>query len=121
MHDLDSYVTPGPGTYNAHTTSFVPGQKSVPNGTLGVLWAEDGAELGVEVIPVCWQNMRGSWTGVSRRGTCFKTFQDFIWTGQKLRYIQYSPQVVQNIQPAVISPRIRSMRSLAVGLYLKCK
>jgi len=24
VHDLDSYVTPGPGTYNAHTTSFVP-------------------------------------------------------------------------------------------------
>ena len=23
VHDLDSYVTPGPGTYNAHTTSFV--------------------------------------------------------------------------------------------------
>eukprot|EP00913_Durusdinium_trenchii_P003422 g3169.t1 len=30
VHDLDSYVTPGPGTYNAHTTSFVPGQKSAP-------------------------------------------------------------------------------------------
>ena len=23
VHDLDSYVTPGPGTYNAHTTSFM--------------------------------------------------------------------------------------------------
>lgn len=24
QHDLNSYVTPGPGTYNAHTTSFEP-------------------------------------------------------------------------------------------------
>ena len=24
VHDLESYVTPGPGTYNAHTTTFVP-------------------------------------------------------------------------------------------------
>jgi len=29
VHDLSSYVTPGPGTYNAHATSFgAPGAAS---------------------------------------------------------------------------------------------
>lgn len=39
VHDLDSYVTPGPGTYNAHTTSFVYWRGAMnPPKPVGMLW-----------------------------------------------------------------------------------